>query len=197
MLCRIAHRWQAGLNAIVGGAYTDGRYAACFARMWSIEGVLFDTAWCYGVRRFFLRRLMHSWSIIYVLWLEKWYQSCNVRTCRLLDILADRKNKANVTGTVLVNGKRRPANFRGIVGYVVQVRYTYIISSPYVEFVVRYFHQFSVNSLNAKAVFVLLRYKHQHTSTIYNQCTDLHMENKTLDICVLYSIHEKSFLNHL
>ena len=46
---------------------------------------------------------------------------CEETCCRLLDILADRKGKKGVAGTVLVNGKRRPKNFKCISGYVVQV----------------------------------------------------------------------------
>ena len=39
----------------------------------------------------------------------------------LLDILADRKDKSGLTGTVLVNGNRQPKNFKCSSGYVVQV----------------------------------------------------------------------------
>ena len=41
---------------------------------------------------------------------------------RLLDLLADRKNKSGKSGKVLMNGQRRPTNYKSIVGYVVQVR---------------------------------------------------------------------------
>ena len=40
---------------------------------------------------------------------------------RLLDILADRKNKSGLSGDVLVNGEYQPINFRMMSGYVVQV----------------------------------------------------------------------------
>ena len=43
--------------------------------------------------------------------------------CRLLDLLADRKDKSGRTGKVLVNGQRKPKNFKTTVGYVVQVNY--------------------------------------------------------------------------
>ena len=39
----------------------------------------------------------------------------------LLDVLADRKGKNGVSGTVLINGRRRPKNFKCVAGYVVQV----------------------------------------------------------------------------
>ena len=39
----------------------------------------------------------------------------------LLDILAGRKDKAGLTGTVLINGTPQPEDFRLISGYVVQV----------------------------------------------------------------------------
>ena len=46
----------------------------------------------------------------------------NLQTfCRLLDILAGRKNKSGLTGRVLVNGQPQPTNFKCISGYVVQV----------------------------------------------------------------------------
>ena len=44
---------------------------------------------------------------------------------RLLDILADRKNKSGLSGDVLVNGEYQPINFRMMSGYVVQVGATY------------------------------------------------------------------------
>ena len=40
---------------------------------------------------------------------------------RLLDLLADRKDKSGRSGKVLVNGQRRPAHYKTTVGYVVQV----------------------------------------------------------------------------
>ena len=40
---------------------------------------------------------------------------------RLLDILAGRKDRAGLSGHVLVNGQRQPSNFKCISGYVVQV----------------------------------------------------------------------------
>ena len=39
----------------------------------------------------------------------------------LLDILAGHKDKHGLSGTVLVNGKQQPKNFKCISGYVVQV----------------------------------------------------------------------------
>jgi len=38
----------------------------------------------------------------------------------LLDILADRKDKSGLSGTVLINGRRKPPNYKCAVGYVVQ-----------------------------------------------------------------------------
>ena len=55
--------------------------------------------------------------------------------CRLLDILAGRKDKSGLTGQVLVNGQPQPNNFKCISGYVVQVsnhhgeNYNYIQSA--------------------------------------------------------------------
>ena len=46
---------------------------------------------------------------------------CYIFQCRLLDILADRKGRKGISGSVLVKGKRRPKNFKCISGYVVQV----------------------------------------------------------------------------
>ena len=52
--------------------------------------------------------------------------------------MADRKGKKGVAGTVLVNGKRRPKNFKCISGYVVQVlqnmqiKYTQITEHKYI-----------------------------------------------------------------
>ena len=40
---------------------------------------------------------------------------------RLLDLLADRKDKSGRSGKVLINGQRRQPNYKNIVGYVVQV----------------------------------------------------------------------------
>ena len=39
----------------------------------------------------------------------------------LLDILADRRGKSMISGTVLIGGRSRPPNFKCLVGYVVQV----------------------------------------------------------------------------
>jgi len=41
--------------------------------------------------------------------------------CRLLDILAGRKNGSGVSGDVLVDELRQPRNFKYMSGYVVQV----------------------------------------------------------------------------
>ena len=55
-------------------------------------------------------------------------------TCRLLDVLADRKSKTALSGTVLLNGNKRPPNFKTLVGYVVQVRVIlYMYSKVYVQ----------------------------------------------------------------
>lgn len=43
----------------------------------------------------------------------------------LLDILADRKGKRGIEGSVLINGARQPKNFKCMSGYVVQVLTTY------------------------------------------------------------------------
>ena len=40
---------------------------------------------------------------------------------RLLDLLADRKDKSGRSGKVLINGQRRQPNYKNMVGYVVQV----------------------------------------------------------------------------
>ena len=40
---------------------------------------------------------------------------------RLLDVLADRKNKKGLSGHVLINGRRQPHNFKCASAYVVQV----------------------------------------------------------------------------
>ena len=39
----------------------------------------------------------------------------------LLDILAGRKEPRGLSGTVLVDGKQQPKNFKCVSGYVVQV----------------------------------------------------------------------------
>ena len=41
---------------------------------------------------------------------------------RLLDLVADRRDKRGKSGKVLINGQRRPANYKTMVGYVVQVK---------------------------------------------------------------------------
>lgn len=41
--------------------------------------------------------------------------------CRLLDILAGRKDPAGLEGTLLLDGSPPPENFKCMVGYVVQV----------------------------------------------------------------------------
>ena len=50
---------------------------------------------------------------------------------RLLDILAGRKGRSGISqkirGSVLLNGERRPPNFKLITGYVVQVSISCII----------------------------------------------------------------------
>ena len=40
---------------------------------------------------------------------------------RLLDLLADRKDKTGKSGKVLINGQKRQANYKTMVAYVVQV----------------------------------------------------------------------------
>ena len=40
---------------------------------------------------------------------------------RLLDVLADRKDKKRLSGHVLINGKRQPHNFKCASAYVIQV----------------------------------------------------------------------------
>jgi len=40
---------------------------------------------------------------------------------RLLDILADRKDPAGLSGLVRINGQPLPSNFKRLSGYVVQV----------------------------------------------------------------------------
>ena len=49
---------------------------------------------------------------------------CLLHVCicfSLLDLLADRKDKAGKSGEVLINGHKRQTNFKTAVGYVVQV----------------------------------------------------------------------------
>lgn len=41
--------------------------------------------------------------------------------CRLIDILADHKDKKGLSGVVLINGQKQPENFRCKSAYVVQV----------------------------------------------------------------------------
>jgi hypothetical protein len=45
---------------------------------------------------------------------------------RLLDVLAARKDPHGLSGDVLINGAPRPANFRSISGYVLQVSFTLV-----------------------------------------------------------------------
>ena len=40
---------------------------------------------------------------------------------RLLDLLADRKDRTGRSGKVLINGQKRRAKYKTLVGYVVQV----------------------------------------------------------------------------
>ena len=40
---------------------------------------------------------------------------------RLLDILADRRNKKGLQGMVFINGEHQPKDFKFMSGYVVQV----------------------------------------------------------------------------
>jgi len=40
--------------------------------------------------------------------------------CRLLDILAGRKDPSGLSGHVLIDGRPLPTNFKRISGYVVQ-----------------------------------------------------------------------------
>ncbi len=54
------------------------------------------------------------------------YIYCVNYNYRLLDILADRKAKKGITGTVVVDGRLQPSNFRFTSGYVVQVYNNYI-----------------------------------------------------------------------
>ena len=57
-------------------------------------------------------------------------ETCTLYTVlyRLLDILADRKAKNGITGTVVVDGRLQPSNFRFISGYVVQVYNLYTLN---------------------------------------------------------------------
>ena len=38
-------------------------------------------------------------------------------------MLADRKDMSSVTGDIMVNGAKKPSNFKRMTGYVVQVSY--------------------------------------------------------------------------
>ncbi len=46
---------------------------------------------------------------------------CQFVSFSMLDILAGRKAKKGISGTVLIDGEKQPNNFRFISGYVVQV----------------------------------------------------------------------------
>ena len=46
---------------------------------------------------------------------------------RLLDVLADRKDKKGLSGHVLINGRRQPHNFKCASAYVVQVSQTRLL----------------------------------------------------------------------
>ena len=48
-----------------------------------------------------------------------WY---TVFRCRLLDLMAGRKDPSGLSGHLLVNGAKQPKNFMHMTGYVVQVR---------------------------------------------------------------------------
>lgn len=48
--------------------------------------------------------------------------------CRLLDVLAGRKDKIGLSGHVLVDGATQPVNFKCMSGYVIQVRFVVVIS---------------------------------------------------------------------
>lgn len=45
----------------------------------------------------------------------------NFNVARTLDMLADRKDTTLMTGDIMVNGAKKPSNFRRMTGYVVQV----------------------------------------------------------------------------
>ena len=47
---------------------------------------------------------------------------------RLLDLLADRKDKSGKSGKVLINGAKRQSNYKSVVGYVVQVSSSYSLT---------------------------------------------------------------------
>ena len=57
--------------------------------------------------------IVYMYTYIYILYMY---------VCRLLDLLADRRDKSGKSGKILFNGQRRPSNYRTIVGYVVQVK---------------------------------------------------------------------------
>ena len=48
------------------------------------------------------------------------YFCCDI-ICRLLDVLAGRKDPAGLKGDVIVDGKKQPENFKCMSGYVVEV----------------------------------------------------------------------------
>ena len=52
---------------------------------------------------------------------------------RLLDLLADRKDKTGRSGKVLINGQKRQANYKTMVAYVVQVNrlFSHLVFNKY------------------------------------------------------------------
>ena len=50
---------------------------------------------------------------------------------RLLDLLADRKDKVGRSGMVLINGRKRQTNYKTTVGYVVQVTLSTVLLSEH------------------------------------------------------------------
>ena len=60
---------------------------------------------------------------VVLLHLTAYFVACDCTHCRLLDILAGRKDRRRVTGEIRLNGEVSPKDMQHQLGYVVQVRY--------------------------------------------------------------------------
>ena len=73
------------------------------------------------VRKFIHTCIVHTSTNA---WLNVYYN-------RLLDVLAGRKAKKNLSGHVLINDRRQPINFKCASAYVVQVNMTVVHAHVY------------------------------------------------------------------
>ena len=64
-----------------------------------------------------------SMFTVVLLHLTAYFVACDCTHCRLLDILAGRKDRRRVTGEIRLNGEISPKDMQHQLGYVVQVRY--------------------------------------------------------------------------